>query len=180
LKDFSSSVPMTFAKSLRVIGQSLEIAKVSVFQLENDGQKYVVQSDSMSRTAEWILRYAVRESEFSTPTRRPPASATPLAQKPVGFSNADIARLDTREAKRRREFSQTEPSAKLSHLLRVLGDHLDKSSARTFHIFWMSEAAIVDFRRADGLTDRQRFTFEKLREFNSSACRRRLLTIKNI
>lgn len=171
---------MSFAKSLRVIGQSLEIAKISVFQLESDGQNYIVRSDLMSRTAEWILRYAVREAGFSMPAHQQSAREIPLPIKPVQFSDEDIARLDARAANHRREFSATEPSAKLSHLLRVLGDYLDKSSARTFHVYWMSDAVILDYRRADGLTDRQRFTLEKLRELNSGACRRRLLTIKSV
>ena len=168
---------MSFAKSLRVIGQSLEIAKVTVFQLESDGRNHVVQSDSMSRTAEWILRYAVREGDSSTLARRQPT----VEPKPVEFSNADIARLDAREAKRRREISasQTEPSMKLSHLLRILGEHLDKSSARKLHIFWLPDAVVIDYRRADGLTDRQRFTPEKLRQFAKSEFHRPSLPIKN-
>jgi len=43
---------MSFAKSLRVIGQSLEIAKVLEFKLEGDGRNFMLQSDSMSRKAE--------------------------------------------------------------------------------------------------------------------------------
>jgi hypothetical protein len=56
------TIAMSHAKSLRVIGQALEVAKVFVFNLENDGRNYMVQSDSMSRTAEWMLRYAATES----------------------------------------------------------------------------------------------------------------------
>jgi hypothetical protein len=172
---------MSFAKSLRVIGQSLEIAKVTVFQLESDGRNHVVQSDSMSRTAEWILRYAVRESDSSTLAPRQSTTKISVEPKPVEFSNADIARLDAREAKRRREISasQTEPSMKLSHLLRILGEHLDKSSARKLHLFWLPDAVVIDYRRADGLTDRQRFTPEKLRQFAKSEFHRPSLPIKN-
>jgi len=182
---------MTYAKSLRVIGQALELAKVFSFNLESDGRNYMVQSDSMSRTAEWILRYATSESDFSvlagvrseanTPVKPKPMEAKPAGLNPVSFSNADIARLEAREAKRRRDFSnsQAEPSTKLSQLLRTLGDHLDRNSARTFHIFWMPDSVVVDYRRADGLTDRQRFTPEKLLQFNNSGLRRTLIDHKN-
>ena len=172
-------IAMNHAKSLRVIGQALEVAKVSMFNLESDGRSYMVQSDSMSRTGEWMLRYAVTESDFSTLSGRRSTADTALKPnyvelKPVVFNNADIARLEARETKRRRDFSnsQAELSTNLSQLLRTLGDHLDRSSARTFHIFWMPDSIVVDYRRADGLTDRQRFTPEKLLQFNNSGLRR--------
>jgi hypothetical protein len=177
---------MNHAKSLRVIGQALEVAKVFMFNLESDGRHYMVQSDSMSRTGEWMLRYAATESDFSALSGRRSAADTAVKPnsvelKPVAFNNADIARLDAREAKRRRDFSnsQAELSTNLSQLLRTLGDHLDKSSARTFHIFWMPDSIVVDCRRADGLTDRQRFTPEKLLQFNNSGLRRTLIENKN-
>ena len=56
---------MTYARSLRVIGQSLEVARVTTFELEKDGQDYLVRSDSLSETSEWILRNAVGESNFT-------------------------------------------------------------------------------------------------------------------
>jgi hypothetical protein len=182
-------IAMNHAKSLRVIGQALEVAKVSMFNLESDGRNYMVQSDSMSRTGEWMLRYAVTESDFSTLSSRRSTADTALKPnsvelKPVVFNNADIARLDARETKRRRDrrdisSSQAELSTNLSQLLRTLGDHLDRSSARTFHIFWMPDSIVVDYRRADGLTDRQRFTPEKLLQFNNSGLRRARIDHKN-
>jgi hypothetical protein len=176
---------MNHAKSLRVIGQALEVAKVFVFNLESDGRNYMVQSDSMSRTGEWMLRYAATESEFSALSGRRSAADTAVKSnsvepKPVAFNNADIARLDAREAKRRRDFSNPQAELpKLSQLLRTLGDHLDRSSARTFHIFWMPDSVIVDYRRPDGLTDRQRFTPENLLQFSNNGLRRTLIDHKN-
>ena len=56
----------THARSLRVIGQKLEVAKISQFQLEHDGEDYTITSDLMSRTAEWILRYATTQDTVAT------------------------------------------------------------------------------------------------------------------
>jgi hypothetical protein len=61
---------MNYAKSLRVIGQSLEVARVTTFELEKDGQDYLVRSDSLSETSEWILRNAVGESNFTEQSSR--------------------------------------------------------------------------------------------------------------
>jgi hypothetical protein len=38
-------------------GQTLDLAKIALFELEHDGENYFVASDAMTRTTEWILRY---------------------------------------------------------------------------------------------------------------------------
>jgi hypothetical protein len=153
---------MTHAKALRVIGQSLEVARVFMFTLERDGRNYTVQSDSLSRTAEWMLRYAA--GDISTPAVRSSTAESSVEIKPVQFNDSDIARLDAREAKRRRGIpsSQTDLSTNLSQLLRTLGDHLDRSSAQIFRICWLHDSVVVDYSKPDGFTDRYRLTPEKL------------------
>lgn len=162
---------MNHAQSLRVIGQMLEIARVSTFQLDSDGRTYVMRSNSMSRTAEWMLRYVVRDSDLATVRESTPS--TPLGRKPIEFSDAALARLNDREAKRRRDFtSQEEPPLRLSQLLRAVGDYLDRMSARSFHILWMPFSVVVDYKGRYGLTDRHQFTNEELRQIGKSGLRR--------
>ena len=45
---------MPYAKSLRIIGQSFENAKLQRFELKTDGSEYVVQIDSLDEASEWI------------------------------------------------------------------------------------------------------------------------------
>ena len=111
---------MTHAKSLRVIGQKLELTGIFRFQLEHDGQNYTVEKDFPSGMAEWVMCYA----------------------QPLVFSNADLTRLNRLQAKERRGLSttsQSELGTNLSHVLRALGDHLDRCSARSFRIVWTPE-----------------------------------------
>ena len=148
---------MTHARCLRVIGQKLELTKVSQFQLEHDGENYKVTSDLMSRTAEWILRYATTQDTFGTDRR--PAAHTVLNLNPIiTFCPADLIRLDGREAKRRREVLEIQPPTKLSHFLRIMGAHLDKNAARTFTIFWRPNSVVLDYKRISGFTDRLRLS----------------------
>ena len=62
---------MPYARSLRIIGQLLEAAKLQRFELETDGSNYLVQIDSLDAASEWILRQAVspmaRESIWTVP-----------------------------------------------------------------------------------------------------------------
>ena len=76
---------MNYAKSLRVIGQSLEVARVTTFELEKDGQDYLVRSDSLSETSEWILRNAVGESNFTQPSSRRSTINHPLRFTPYNI-----------------------------------------------------------------------------------------------
>src|SRR5262249_29453140 len=120
-------------------GQKLELTEIFLFQVEHDGQNYMVEKDLPSGTAEWVLRYA----------------------QPLVFSNADLTRLNSLEAKGRRGLpttSQSELSTNLPHVLRALGDHLDRCSARSFRIVWTPEWIIVNYKSADGVTNRLRYT----------------------
>jgi hypothetical protein len=56
---------MAHGTSLRVIGQSLEAARLSAFELETDGASYLVQSDVLSETGEWILRNGLSPNDIS-------------------------------------------------------------------------------------------------------------------
>lgn len=145
-----------------MIGQRLDLVKISLFELEHDGENYLVSSDAMARTAEWILRYSTTE-DFAPPQRG--ASKNRFQVKPVVFTKSDLSLLDSSEAKRRRDISQSEPRVKLCHLLRTLGDHLDTNRAQTFSVSWTPNFVIVDFKKIGGLTDRLRFAPTKLADY---------------
>jgi len=156
---------MVHSKSLRVIGQSLEVAKTPVFELEADGPNYVVKCDSLTQTGEWVLRHALSRNDFSEHTT--PQSAV---TRSVQFSPADISRLDEQaQLQRRRNSPQPEGYSRLSQLLRTLGDHLDRMNASAFQICWGSDSVSIYFQFLDGECDSRTFTVEKLQQLGSSS-----------
>jgi hypothetical protein len=153
---------MTYAQSLRVIGQSLEVARLVNFELDNDGKTYLIRSDSLTQTSEWILRNAVRENEALAER-----SSEPALDGSLPFSPAVVARLDAQGQKRRNSSSSgAEGSKRISQLLRTLGDHLDKAEARTFRISWRPGSVSVDYQRVNGANDSRTFTVEKLQQLS--------------
>ena len=152
---------MTYAKSLRVIGQSLEVATVTTFELEKDGQDYLVRSDSLTQASDWILRNAIGQSDFTEQSSR-----RSTVYRPLRFTPLDISRLDSHRQKQRRTHSssQTQGSSKLSQLLRSLGDHLDRTEVSAFHISWTPDSISVDYQELDGQGDSRTFTPEKLHQ----------------
>ena len=156
---------MAHSKSLRVIGQSLEVAKISAFELEADGPNYFVKCDSLTQTGEWVLRHALSRNDFSEQTTR-----KSTVTRSVQFSPADISRLDNQaQQQRRRSSAQPGASGKLSQLLRTLGDHLDQSNVCAFHLSWVSASVSVYFQFLDGECDSRTFTVEKLQQLGSSS-----------
>lgn len=161
---------MTHAKSLRVIGQSLEVVRLRMFELKTDGPNYVLSSDSLSKTSEWILRHALSPNDSSEQT-----SLQSTGSRLVRFTPADILRLDD-EAQKQRGFKSSGDTLvyrKLSQLLRTLGDHLDRTEASAFHIYWKSDSVSFDFQSLDGQRDFRTFTAEKLEQLGSHSRFRR-------
>jgi hypothetical protein len=124
---------MTHAKSLRVIGQCLEVARLAEFELETDGENYIVESDFLTKTGEWILRHALRPDELSGESPSPSA-----IDRVVRFTPVDVSRLDAQAQRQRRINASPDTQAyrKLCQLLRTLGAHLDRTAANTFRISW--------------------------------------------
>jgi hypothetical protein len=155
---------MTHAQSLRVIGQSLQTARVTTFELEKNGPEYLVRTNSLSLNAEWILRQATSESDFTKQSGKQPA-----ANRPLRFTPTAISQLDSlgQQERRKPSASQTQEVNKLSQLLRSLGDHLDRTEVSVFHVLWDSDSVSVDFRLSDGQNDSRTFTTEKLQQLGS-------------
>jgi hypothetical protein len=164
---------MGHSKSLRVIGQSLEVAKIPAFEIEADGPNYVVKSELLTGTGEWVLRHALSRNDFS---EGPARQST--VKRSVRFTPGDISRLDSQaQLQRHRNSPQPEAYRRLSQLLRTLGDHLDigftvgtdRMNASAFQICWGSDLVSVYFQFLDGQCDSRTFTVEKLRQLGSSS-----------
>jgi hypothetical protein len=156
---------LIYAKSLRAIGQSLEVVRVEAFELNKKGDAYVVQSNSLTPTALWILRNSVIEKIGDAPGFNP--KSTPLTEGDGWrrYDALDISRLDTQGRKKRRghSFAQMREAHKVSHLLRTLGEHLDIMDVSTFNISWTPDFISVDYQTAEG-QERKNFSAEKLRQ----------------
>ena len=151
---------MVHAKSLRVIGQVLEPAKVTAFELEKHGANYVLWSDLLTQANELILRHGLTEDVINAGARQSKIDCS------LCFSSFDISRLDSQARKHRRDRSSSSyitGSNKLSRLLRTLGDQLDQNSVSTFHCSWMTgSVSILTLPTADLTLERTTVTAEKL------------------
>ena len=154
---------MAHATSLRVIGQSLEAARLTVFEVRTEGEDLLVETEALTQTAEWILRRGLHDQ------RREETNRSAINQT-VRFTPLDISRLD-QEARRQRGAGSTpnRPTFnRLSQLLRTVGEHLDRTDANSFRVIWGSDAISVDSASADGHQDVRTFSAAKLEQLGSS------------
>jgi hypothetical protein len=149
---------MSHAKSLRVIGQVLETARIATFELEKYGPEYMVWCSSVSQAGELIVRNALRHKYDAIKEVRATASRV------FCFSPADVSRLDAHAQKfRRYQSSSGKPALKLlSHGLRTLGDHFDRMQVHGFRVEWKVGSVSIDFQRASGERNCKTLTAEEL------------------
>jgi hypothetical protein len=158
---------MLQSKSLRAIGQSLEILRVEAFELEKEDYSYVVRSKSLSPTSQWIFRNSVVERVWDSPGTA--QNSTQVGNDWLRYDSTDISWLDAQGRKSRRSvsFAQVRGVSRLSQLLRTLGEHLDRIEASGFKISWAPNSVAVEYQTPDGNHDRESFTAEKLHEMDS-------------
>ncbi len=157
---------MLHAKSLRVIGQSLEMLRLRVFRLEKKGDCYIVRSESLTATHEWILRNNLAENNLDSAVPDQESLSPTVGDGWLCYGPFDIARLNAR-GRNKRHHHELEPKPKadrLAQLLRTLGDHLDSKGATAFTISWAPDSVSVEYQTPNGVGERKEFTVEKLHQ----------------
>ena len=157
---------MLHSKSLRAIGQSLEMLHVHAFKLEKEGDFYIVRNEALTETHRWILRNYLAENVSNSPGSEQKSTQLTGGDGWLRYGPLDIARLDA-QGRKKRSNRGSEPTSevdKLAQLLRTIGEHLDRKEATAFKISWAPDSVSVDYQTPDGVCERKDFTVEKLRQ----------------
>ena len=143
------------AKFLSAIGQYLEILRLRAFELEKQGDFYIVRSELLTEAHERILKNHLAEHGESTHFT---AGDGWLSYGPLG-----TVRLNAQELKKRENvgFNQID---KLAQLLRTVGDDLDSKKATAFKISWAPDSVSLDYETPPGVRERKEFTIKKLQK----------------
>ncbi|HTF93527.1 MAG TPA: hypothetical protein VK632_10785 [Verrucomicrobiae bacterium] len=157
---------MPHAKSLRAIGQSLELLGLTSFVLEKRGQDFILHSDELPDLIELGQRESLAEKVWDSSGSSRRIAKLLRADGTLGFDNSYIAWIDAQgRRKRRKRFSaQATGTKRLSQLLRTLGRHLERVEAYEFKISWHPAGAELEHRSAHGKLEQETFTADKLRD----------------
>src|SRR5215510_2311490 len=147
--------PMLHANFLSAIGQYLEILRLRAFELEKQGDFYIVRSELLTEAHERLLKNHLAEHGESTHFT---AGDGWLSYGPLG-----TVRLNAQELKKRENvgFNQID---KLAQLLRTVGDDLDSKKATAFKISWAPDSVSLDYETPPGVRERKEFTIKKLQK----------------
>ena len=149
---------LSYAQSLRVVGQDLDAIGVDSFELAKWGDDYIV----------WPVR-----AEFRRKLSAEKGFLSKITQKILGhddsdeeipnrlyFTPAEILWSDTQRRLKRQSDSPSDRRDR-SFLLRVLGDYLDRQKASQFTIsYWSKHSIMISYDQKQ-----ERFTTENLYDF---------------
>lgn len=141
---------LSYAQSLRAIGQALEALHLNSFELHKNGSAYVLRVGVAS-----ARKLEVFAGKVSGRLRQGDLGLE------ISMTSSDVERLDA-DGRSRRGSGSGRPTANLSLSLRVVGDFLDEKRAVTFSISWSPQLVMVQYETPNGDHRMQDFTTENL------------------
>ena len=157
------SPSLSYARALRAIGESLETKGISCFDLEKSAENYIVRpTDRASATgaeAKFIKKVAeiVRRFQKSQKAQPNPTTAQQLCYTPL-----DVSRLTSEQRARHGKVNAMPDAHKLSQILRLVGDDLDRKEARAFTLSVSHASVSVWYANNDGHRKHESFTIQNL------------------
>jgi len=148
---------LSYAQSLRVIGQALESLRINAFKLENHSDQYIVRDWEPS-----YLKSVVGEDWGKSDFGQEPSRAQKSGNLLI-YTDSDTARLEAR-ARSRRSAAGNPESYKIASGLRSVGGYLDDNKAVNFEIVWSNKSVRVTFEAATGNLKTINFTAIELQD----------------
>lgn len=143
---------LSYAQSLRVVGQDLDALGVDSFDLAKWGDDYIV----------WPKHTELLNRGFlSKLTRMISGQDTAHREVPERFyfPSAEILRADT-ERRLKRKMDSPSDQRDISFVLRVLGDYLDRKRVDQFTISWSKDSTTISYEQKQ-----ESFTSQNLYDF---------------
>jgi hypothetical protein len=149
---------LSYAQSLRVVGQDLDALGVDSFELAKWSDDYIVWPEH----AEFTRKLSAEKGFLSRITRKILAHEESAREIPnrLYFTPADIIWADSQRRFKRKISGSPSDLRDLSFVLRVLGDYLDRQKAGQFTISWSKHSIMISYDHKQ-----ERFTSQNLYDF---------------
>lgn len=128
---------LTYARSLRAIGHSLELLGVRCFEIQKNGEEYLVRvtpEPARKGGSVWKAVKRVARIVGAGHCDDTESSSTETLGQQLRYTTSDICHLDEQAKSRRRRVNIMPNAFNLSQNLRVIGGYLDRKAARAFNI----------------------------------------------
>ncbi len=170
------AITIDYAQPLRAIGQALEILKMESFELEPDGDDFVVRGNVTARGGDADVESAESrnlrfngegEQNLEAPDVEPVATSAIVNQLDLCYTLKDVDRLEQKGQARRGEAPAVAQTPRLSHLLRTIGAYLEEKPARLVKIAKDGEAVTVVYETLSGIKFEEKLDSATLREWET-------------
>jgi hypothetical protein len=145
---------LSYSESLRAIGDSLDVLGISTFDLEKQGDDYIVRPTGSTTKKNFLNRIGERLKE-SRKSDKPPSEQ-------LRYTPLDISRLASKQQSQHRKADVMPDAHKLAQILRIVGYRLDRKEACAFTISVFNHLLIVWYETSGGHQQRESFTLENL------------------
>ena len=169
-------VTIDYAQPLRAIGQALEILKMESFELEPEGDDFVVRGEVTARGGGADVESAESrnlrfngegEQNFDAPDAEPVATPAIVNQLDLCYTLKDVGRLEQTGRARRGEAPVVAETPGLSHLLRTIGAYLEEKPARLVKIVKDGESVTVVYETLSGIKFEEKLDGATLRDWET-------------
>jgi hypothetical protein len=165
--------PVSHSQSLRAIGQSLELLGIQNFDIRKSGDSYVVDP-GWGKLPRKLPRQEPAAKSFLKSIVKIVWGDPDEPIGPVAYSISDVNRLDLEGRSRRGRVPSMPDTHKLSQVLRVVGDYLDKKNTDDFIVSRFDQLVTVNYDVRQGVQGRERFTIDNLYDLAVHMYRRRV------
>ena len=160
---------MPHSQGLRAIGQSLELAQIELFELQKQGQFYLIRSPLLTPARDRMIKDSLLEGfrDDLSPADETDSPSSEAIGEWFRYDSRMISCLNGQGQKKRRHYlaAAAQTTHRTSQYLRTLGEHLDRAGARRFTIAWDYPASVtVSYQSPDDRTEQSSFSFDKLQE----------------
>ena len=170
------AISIDYAQPLRAIGQALEILKMESFELEPDGDDFVVRGKVTARGGDADVESAESqnlrfngegEQNLEAPDAEPVATPAIVNQLDLCYTLKDVDRLEQKGQARRGEAPAVAETAGLSHLLRTIGAYLEEKPALLVKIAKDGESVTVVYETLSGIKFEEKLDGATLRDWET-------------
>ena len=167
------AITIDYAQPLRAIGQALEILKMESFELEPDGDYFVVRGNVTARGGDadaesQNLRFnGEGERNVEAPDAEPVATSAIVNRLDLCYTLKDVDRLEQKGQARRGKAPAVAETPGLSHLLRTIGAYLEEKPALLVKIAKHAESVTVVYETLSAIRFEEKLDGATLREWET-------------
>ncbi len=121
-----------YAKPLRAIGQDLEKLHVQKFELESDGNDYIVRN---------MVEADQVDHDAATPSYK---------TLELRYTPEDLNRLEREGQAKRRDLNQMPNARSISEVLRASGAYVNDTSCRLLRVIWQNQSVRIMYETTLG------------------------------